>query len=185
MKKIIAIICIIILSGLVYYFFKIKARPQEDLIKINQSKSMKITSPAFQNGGLLPAKFTCDGEGVNPPLIIEGAPPEAQSLVLIADDPDAPAGTWIHWTVWNINSATGEIGENSVPEGAAEGTTSFGKTGYGAPCPPSGTHRYFFKIFALDTKLELSSRATAKDLTKAMEGHILDQAEIMGRYSRK
>jgi hypothetical protein len=145
---------------------------------------MTITSPAFKNNKHIPAKYTCDGENVNPPLEIKDVPGNAQSLVLISDDPDAPGGTWVHWTVWNIDPKTTEIAENSVPEGAVEGVTDFGKPGYGGPCPPPGTHRYFFKLFALDTKLDLSENTTAKDLEAAMEGHIIEKAELIGLYRR-
>ncbi|MCD6500585.1 YbhB/YbcL family Raf kinase inhibitor-like protein [bacterium] len=146
---------------------------------------MKIESSAFKENQSIPEKYTCDGENVNPLLKISEVPEAAKSLVLIVDDPDAPMGTWVHWTVWNVSSKTTEIPENSVPEGAIEGMTDFGKPGYGGPCPPSGTHRYFFKLYALDTTLGLSSSAKKVDLEKAMEGHILDKAELIGLYSRQ
>ncbi|MBI4127472.1 MAG: YbhB/YbcL family Raf kinase inhibitor-like protein [Parcubacteria group bacterium] len=145
---------------------------------------IQVTSSAFSHNGAIPPKYTCDGENVSPPLAIAGIPDEAKSLVLIMDDPDAPAGTWTHWTVWNINPMVSEIEEGSVPVGAGEGTTSFGKPGYGGPCPPSGTHRYFFKIFALDTMLDLAPGASRNELEKAIEERILDQGEIVGHYSR-
>lgn len=150
----------------------------------SEQKFMKLSSLAFQNNGYIPLKYTCDGENVNPPLEISGVPAGTQSLVLIMDDPDAPLGTWIHWTLWNINPETKEIKENSVPPGAVEGMTSFGKPGYGGPCPPSGTHRYFFKLYALDTTINLNQQADKKLLEKAMAGHILDKAEIIGLYKR-
>ncbi|GAG65703.1 unnamed protein product, partial [marine sediment metagenome] len=109
----------------------------------------------------------------------------AKSLVLIVDDPDAPAKTWVHWTVWNIDPKTTEILENSIPQDAVEGVTDFGTSGYGGPCPPSGTHRYFFKLYALDTTLDLSSSATVEDIQEAMEGHILDSVELIGLYECK
>jgi len=145
---------------------------------------MQITSTAFEAGQTIPSKYTCDGENINPPITILDVPEGTKSLVLIFDDPDAPAGTWIHWLVWNIAPSTGIILENSVPQGAIEGTTSFGKTGYGGPCPHSGEHRYFFKIYALDTMLNLDSSIDIAALETAMEGHILDKAELMGVYSR-
>lgn len=145
---------------------------------------MKISSPAFKNNEFIPSKYTCDGENINPPLSISGAPKNTKSLALIVDDPDAPHGTWIHWTVWNIDPKIGEIGANSTPPNATEGITSFGKPGYGSPCPPSGTHRYFFKIYALDTKIDLLASGKVNELEKAIEGHILDNAEIIGLYSR-
>lgn len=149
-----------------------------------QSKGMKIESAAFGHNQAIPSKYTCDGQNVNPPLTFSDVPSDAKSLVLINDDPDAPAGTWVHWTVWNISSQTTEIAEDSVPQGSVEGVTSFGKPGYGGPCPPSGTHRYFFKLYALDTTLDLDQSATKQDLEKAMEGHILAEASLIGLYSR-
>lgn len=145
---------------------------------------MEIISPAFTHNGKIPAKYTCDGEDKNPPLKIAAVPQNAQSLVLISDDPDAPMGTWIHWLVWNIAPSVTEIAEDTVPEGGIEGTTSWNRTGYGGPCPPSGTHRYLFKIYALDCKLTLAPTAKIADLERAMEGHILDKAELIGLYSR-
>lgn len=146
---------------------------------------MRIASPAFAHNGEIPAKYTCDGADVNPPLIVEGVPAGTKSLALIVDDPDAPAGTWVHWVVWNIPPAIGEIRENSVPAGAGEGRTDFRRPGYGGPCPPSGTHRYFFKLYALDTALSLDPATTKKDLEKAMKGHIVAQSELIGLYSKR
>ena len=145
---------------------------------------MEITSPAFEHNQNIPPKYTCDGENISPPLNFSDIPEKAQSLVLISDDPDAPAGTWIHWLIWNIDPNTNQIAENSVPQGSIEGTTSFGQTGYGGPCPPSGQHRYFFKLYALDTKIELNPEAKKEDLEKAISNHILDQTEIIGLYQR-
>lgn len=154
----------------------------QNITTIITQEPMKITSSAFSHNQKLPAKYTCDGSNINPPLTISDIPEGAKSLVLIHDDPDAPMGIWVHWTLWNINPATLEIAENSVPNGAAEGMTSFRKTGYGGACPPSGTHRYFFKIYALDTTLNLSSSAKSSDIESAMEGHILAKAELIGLY---
>ncbi len=145
-------------------------------------KELTITSSVFENNGVIPAKYTCDGEDVNPPLSIEGVPEGTESLVLIVDDPDAPMGTWDHWVVWNIPPVK-KIEENSVP--GTEGINDFRKHSYGGPCPPSGTHRYFFKVYALDTKLDLSSNSRKRDVEKAMEGHILAEGEIVGLYSRR
>jgi len=115
----------------------------------------QITSPVFENNGFIPKKYTCDGVDINPQLLIANVPSETKSLALIVDDPDAPAGTWVHWVVWNISPQTHEIKENSVPNGANQGLNDFRKRSYGGPCPPSGTHRYFFKLYALDTILTL------------------------------
>jgi Raf kinase inhibitor-like YbhB/YbcL family protein len=147
--------------------------------------TLKISSSAFAHNGSIPSKYTCDGADVSPPLAIESVPPEVKSLVLIVDDPDAPVGTWVHWVVWNISPATKEIKENSVPPGASQGMTDFRKQKYGGPCPPSGTHRYFFKLYALDSLLTLSSNSTKATVEGAMKGHILAQTELIGLYSRK
>jgi len=147
--------------------------------------TMQIISSAFEHNQSIPSKYTCDGENVNPPLAISGVPEGTQSLALIMDDPDAPAGTWIHWTVWNIVPQTVEIAENNFPHGVVQGMTSFGKQGYGGPCPPSGTHRYFFKLYALNDVLALSPDADKSQLEASMEGHIIDQVEFIGLYSRK
>jgi Raf kinase inhibitor-like YbhB/YbcL family protein len=145
----------------------------------------KIISPAFEQNGQIPAKYTCDGDDVNPPLRVENVPPSAKSLALIVDDPDAPGRTWVHWVIWNISHSTGEIEEDSVPKGAAQGINDFRKNSYGGPCPPSGTHRYFFKLYAIDTVLQLGTGSTKSDLEVAMRGHIAGQAELVGLYRRK
>ncbi len=146
---------------------------------------MTITSPAFSAGAEIPAKFTCNGQSTSPELRISGTPPGAKSLALIAEDPDAPSGVFTHWLVWNIDPQTTRWGENSVPAGALQGTNDFSKKGYGPPCPPSGTHRYVFKIFALDRPLELKVGAHRADVEGAMRGHILAQGELIGRYTHK
>jgi len=146
---------------------------------------MEIESAAFKDSKLIPQRYTCDGGNINPPLLISDVPENAKSLVLIVDDPDAPAGTWVHWTVWNIDPKVAEIHENSVPEGAVEGITDSGGSGYTGPCPPSGTHRYFFKLFALDTTLDLSSSVRAGDIEKEMEASILAEAQLVGLYRRQ
>lgn len=152
---------------------------------MNAASSISVTTPAFQAGGDVAAKFTCNGANVNPELKINGVPNEAKSLVLIVDDPDAPRGLFTHWIVWNIDPKTTRVAENSAPTAGVQGINDFGKRNYGGPCPPSGTHRYFFKIFALDTKLELKPGARRAELDAAMRGHILAQGELMGRYSHK
>ena len=155
------------------------------IFDMNAASSISITSSSFQAGGDIPAKFTCDGTNVSPALQIGGVPNEAKSLVLIVDDPDAPRGLFTHWIVWNIDPKTTRVAENSAPTAGVQGTNDFGKRNYGGPCPPSGTHRYFFKIFALDTKLELKPNARRAELDAAMRGHVLAQGELMGRYSHK
>jgi len=155
------------------------------ILNMNAASSISVTTPAFQAGGDIPAKFTCNGANANPELKINGVPNEAKSLVLIVDDPDAPRGLFTHWIVWNIDPKTTDIGENSAPAGGVQGTNDFGKRNYGGPCPPSGTHRYFFKIFALDAKVDLKPSARRAELDAAMRGHILAQGELMARYSPK
>ncbi len=147
--------------------------------------AIRISSAAFTQNGSIPAKYTCDGSDASPPLIIENIPPEAKSLALIVDDPDAPAGTWVHWVVWNIGPAVKEIKENSPPSGAQEGMNDFRRRGYGGPCPPGGTHRYFFNLYALDTTLTLGPNTTKALLEQAMKNHVLAQSELIGKYKRK
>jgi len=142
---------------------------------------LTVKSAAFENQQPIPSKYTCDGDDVNPPLTIEGAPPETKTLALIVEDPDATRGTFDHWVVWDISPA-GKIAENSVP--GTEGLNSAGERGYMGPCPPSGTHRYFFKVYALDTKLCLKLDARKRDVEKAMENHVLAKGELVGLYSR-
>ena len=146
---------------------------------------LSISSPAFSHKGMIPSKHTCDGADVNPPLSFDNIPEKSKSLALIVDDPDAPMGTWVHWVAWNIGPGTKEIPENSVPQDALQGTNDFRKQSYGGPCPPSGTHRYFFKLYALDAPLPLQAGATKTQLEQAMKGHILAQAELVGLYRRK
>jgi Raf kinase inhibitor-like YbhB/YbcL family protein len=155
------------------------------ILNMNAASSISVTTPAFQAGGDVAAKFTCNGANVNPELRINGVPSEAKSLVLIVDDPDAPRGLFTHWIVWNIDPKATDIGENSAPAAGIQGTNDFGKRNYGGPCPPSGTHRYFFKIYALDTKLDLKPSARRAELDAAMRGHTLAQGELMARYSHK
>ena len=143
---------------------------------------LSVESPAFEHGKLIPKKYTCDGQDINPPLTIEGIPKEAKTLVLAVDDPDAPSGTWDHWIVWDIPASTSKIAENSVP--GKEGVNSARQQGYMGPCPPGGTHRYFFKVYALDTDLSLGASSRKKDVEKAMQGHVLAKGELMGLYRR-
>jgi hypothetical protein len=145
---------------------------------------MQIQSSVIKQGNKIPQKYTCDGENLSPPLEFIGVPKNTKSLVLICDDPDAPMGTWIHWVVFNINPRTRNVAENSVPQGGIEGVTSFGSKKYGGPCPPSGEHRYFFKLFALKEKLDLKSDATMSEIEKAIEENLIAQAELMGVYER-
>lgn len=145
----------------------------------------KISSPAFENNGMIPSTYTCDGTNINPPLKIEHVPREAKSLALVFDDTDAPRGSYVHWILWNIDPGVKEIKEHSVPDGAIQGTNDFKKQNYGGPCPPRRSHRYVFKIYALDIRLDLSPLSTKADLEKAMKGHILGQAQWMGTYKKQ
>lgn len=142
---------------------------------------MKITSSEFGNNKLIPAKFTCEGQDINPALEICDIPSVTKELALIVDDPDAPIGTWVHWVVYNI-ALVSRIEENSIP--GKQGVNTLGKKVYHGPCPPSGTHRYFFKIYALDKELDLPEGASKGALEKAMQGHILDKAELIGLYQK-
>jgi Raf kinase inhibitor-like YbhB/YbcL family protein len=142
---------------------------------------MKLSSPEFEHNQAIPAKFTCQGKDVSPALVIEDIPKEAKALSLIVDDPDAPMGTWVHWVLYDI-PLTDRIEENSIP--GKQGLNDFGRKNYGGPCPPSGEHRYFFKIYALDKKLDLPEGVSKQDLEEEMSGHILDQAELIGLYEK-
>lgn len=146
---------------------------------------MIITSPHFEDGSEIPRKFTCDGFDMNPELQIQNIPKEAKSLALIMDDPDAPGGTFTHWTVWNIKPDTILIKEESVPPGSREGDTGFGQLGYGGPCPPQGSHRYMFRLYALDRMIDLPAGASRGELEAEFTHGLLAQAELMGTYSRQ
>jgi Raf kinase inhibitor-like YbhB/YbcL family protein len=147
--------------------------------------ALTLTSPAFAQGEEIPPRYTNDGEDISPPLVIAGAPQGTAAFALIMDDPDAPGSTWVHWVVWSIPAGTREIATGKLPEGAVEGRNSWGRNGYGGPAPPSGTHRYFFKLFALDVVPDLPTRAGAAALRRAIEGHVLATAELMGMYRRR
>lgn len=149
---------------------------------------MKIASSAFKHGGKIPSQYTCDGKNINPPLLISEVPEKAKALALIMDDPDVPEYVrkdrmWVHWVVFNMPPQTSSIGENATPKGTAGKGTS-GKLKYEGPCPPDREHRYFFKLYALDIVLTLKEGATKEDLEKAMSGHIIAQAELIGKYER-
>lgn len=150
---------------------------------------IKIKSPAFVPGGKIPGKYTCDGMDISPPLAWTLGPEGTKTFALICDDPDAPMGTWVHWVLFNLPADIIELRENVLPErelksGTKQGMNDFRKIGYGGPCPPGGTHRYYFKLYALDTKINLDAGATKSELLKAMEGHILAEGQLMGRYER-
>jgi Raf kinase inhibitor-like YbhB/YbcL family protein len=152
---------------------------------ITKIGELKISSPAFENGGEIPKKYTCDGANVNPPLKVENVPPNTKSLALVFDDIDAPRGTYVHWILWNIDPGVKELKENSVPERAVQGVNDFEKRHYGGPCPPGRAHKYIFRIYALDTLLNLNPNGTKKDLEKVMEGHMISRAQLTGLFKRK
>jgi hypothetical protein len=145
---------------------------------------MKLTSTAFEDQGTIPVRYTCQGEGINPPLQITDVPIETVSLVLTIHDPDSPSGNYVHWTMWDISPTTTEIAEASVPNDAVEGITSAGKPGYVGPCPGNGVHRYIFTLYALDTKLKLNSEIDLTGLQQVIDGHILTSTTLMGRYEK-
>jgi len=171
----------------VYGFFLVlnKTSSHNTSTPIDDNTSiMQIKSSAFTDGEKIPSKYTCDGADINPKLSFLNVPKDTKSLALIFDDPDAPAGTWLHWSMWNISPDTEAILEDSIATGSTEGTTSFGDIGYGGPCPGNGEHRYFFQLFALDTTLDISSGRNRADLETAMAGHVIEQTKLMGTYSR-
>lgn len=151
---------------------------------VDNKANMQLTSTAFQHGGVIPSKYSCDGANINPLLSISEVPENTKSLALIVDDPDAPGGTWVHWVVWNIDPSIKEIAEDSVPAGAVQGINSSDTVQYEGPCPPGGTHRYYFKLYALDTLLpdNMNESINAAELRSSMQGHILQQTELMGKY---
>jgi Raf kinase inhibitor-like YbhB/YbcL family protein len=156
----------------------------------NQTKpEIKLTSTAFKEGEAIPRAYTCDGVNISPPLEWSGIPSTGKTIAIVADDPDAPGGTWVHWILYNLPADNIGLVENlpaseTLKAGGFQGRNDFGKIGYGGPCPPSGMHRYFFKIYALDGELPLKAGATKAELMKAMEGHIIVQGQLMGTYRR-
>lgn len=152
--------------------------------------TMKLTSSAFVDNGLIPAKYTCDGADISPPLSWDEIPPNTQSLALIVDDPDAPRMTFVHWVIYDILPSVNQLAEKipagkTIAIGGIQGKNDFGKLGYGGPCPPSGTHRYFFHLYALDKKLNLEPGVSKNQILTAMAGHVLAKAELMGKYQRQ
>jgi Raf kinase inhibitor-like YbhB/YbcL family protein len=154
-----------------------------------ETATIKIGSPAFQEGGMIPERYSCYGDNISPPLSWEGVPEGTKSMALIVDDPDAPGGTFVHWVLYDLPADLEGLPENlpsgkGLPIGGEEGINSTNQTGYTGPCPPSGTHRYFFKVYALDEKLKLPAGETKDRLLDAMEGHLLGQGRLMARYKR-
>lgn len=193
MKKLVGVIlAVVAVLALVFLLTRKTAEAPASLPGVSSQESaaiaphpmsLSIASGAFANNGSIPPLFTCDGADRSPRLEISGVPAGAKSLTLIMDDPDAPVGVWDHWVVFNISPETRVIEEGTEPKGVA-GNNSWGRGGYGGPCPPSGMHRYFFKLYALDTLLSLSAGASKIEVERAMEGHILARTELVGLYQR-
>src|SRR2546423_4078027 len=182
------------LSLLVFLACSSRPQPaaQAPVATPNQEQKMeiKLTSTAFKEGEAIPRQYTCDGINISPPLEWTGVPKSAKTIALIADDPDAPSGTFVHWVLYNLPAANIGLVENLPPTedlkaGGFQGKNDFGKVGYGGPCPPSGTHRYFFKIYALDAELPLKVGATKAEVENAMQAHIIARGQLMGTFSRK
>lgn len=202
MKKLAVLVPVLLVIIFLIYFTVIKKQeynnsnrdqvyPTDKIKEVQIKTNMQIQSSVFENNQKIPSKYTCDGQGVNPELNFLDVPSSAVSLVLIVDDPDAPNGTFTHWVVYNINPRVNKVSENSVPEGGMLGLTSLGKPGFVGPCPPpasqrgeSGTHRYFFKLYALDTKLILMENVSKEEVEITMGGHIITNSQIIGLYGR-
>lgn len=177
------IVLVILAVGFIFYLSWEAEEEHPELIKPESKETLKLSSPAFENKQLIPVKYTCDGEGINPPFQISGVPEETKSLALIVVDIDAPYGVFTHWVLWNINPQTSLIEENRVPEGSIQGTNSFEEQSYGAPCPPkNGYHHYHFRLYALDKKLDLDPSSEKRDVEKIMCGHFFDWVELIGLY---
>ena len=168
------------------------AQENKTMEKSQTGKETKfvLTSSAFEEGAMIPKVYTCDSTDISPELSWSGAPEGTKSFALIADDPDAPSKTWVHWVAYNIDPAVSKLKEGieskEIPDSTIhQGVSDFGKFGYGGPCPPSGVHRYFFKLYALDTMLELKGKVTKADLLDAIEGHVLAETQLMGKYTRE
>jgi Raf kinase inhibitor-like YbhB/YbcL family protein len=182
-KKIVMFVLSILIFCSVYYLYA------KDKKKEGKLMELRITSNAFSEGGMIPSQYTCDGRDISPPLGWTKGPEGTKSYALISDDPDAPVGTWVHWVAYNIPASSTSLPENvskgeKLDDGTLQGLNDFKKHGYGGPCPPGGTHRYFFKLYALDTVLRAGPGLTKKKLLREMEGHIIGTGELMGRYSR-
>ncbi|MDC8452270.1 MAG: YbhB/YbcL family Raf kinase inhibitor-like protein [Candidatus Nitrosotalea sp.] len=185
MKKSIFIIpvIIIIVGILLSVYYENNPTPKTSSVSNNNQQMLRVSSSAFENEGTIPAEFTCDGQDISPPLSITNIPKDVKTLSLIMTDPDAPRGNFTHWTVWNIPSSKIEFAKGEKFD-FPQGRTGFGTPAYGGPCPPSGTHRYLIKIYALDAELDLAKGSSVTDLQKAMDGHIITESTLMGKYSR-
>lgn len=176
------LIILVIIFGIVIFHQK---QPKTKLTQnsIPVTKSFSISSPVFDQNGMIPKQYTCDGNNISPPLTIRNVPSGTKSLLLLIDDIDTPQATWVHWLVWNIPSKTKEIVVNSLPAGAVVGLNSYGNNAYGGPCPPTGQHRYVFRLYALDTLLVISAQSHKQDALDAANTHVLAETEYTGVYS--
>ena len=182
-------IIFLLVSLICLYFFKGTTDRVYAKTRGGAKMAITITSTAFTDGGMIPRDYTCDGRDISPPLAWAGVPEGTKSLAMICDDPDAPVGTWVHWVLFNIPATVNELPQSMPPDkvlenGARHGINDFRKFGYGGPCPPGGTHRYYFKVYALDIELTQEAGLTKSELLKAMKDHILAEGQLMGRYKR-
>lgn len=191
MRKVVCKFCLLLIASLFLLSCRSENPSSNNVQPSNQAVGgkkveMKVTSKAFQEGGMIPPQYTCTGANISPPLAWNSVPEKTKSLALIVDDPDAPGKTWVHWVAFNLPASARELPENvptqeSINGGGKQGTNDSKKVGYDGPCPPSGTHRYYFKLYALDAELNLDSSATKDQLLKAMEGHVLGEGQLMGK----
>ncbi len=179
------VISIVILALVLFGYWLINKPDHQSDSSLSFSKPMKIISSVFNSNELIPSKYTCDGANINPPLQIVSVPDNAKSLALVMDDPDSATGTWLHWTLWNIDPRTKFIKEDSIPKEAQQGITSFKQIGYGGPCPGSGLRHYYFKLYALSAAPNLSEGATLGELQNFIDSHTIAVAELIGLYTRQ
>ena len=195
MRKVVCKFCLLLSASLFLLSCRSETPSSNNVQPSNQAvggkkMEMKVTSKAFQEGGMIPKEYSYDDANMSPPLAWESVPDKTKSLALIVDDPDAPGKTWVHWVVFNIPASVRELpakipAQETIAGGGKQGTNDFGKVGYGGPRPPSGTHRYYFKLYALDTELTLDSSATKDQLLKAMQGHVLGEGQLIGKYQKQ
>lgn len=190
MKSVHIVAIFLFLAASIYFIIKpliptVKQTITDVQPVVSPKPAMKLTSPVFENYQKIPVDYTCDGKKFRPPFSIEGVPKQAKSLAIIIDDPDAPMGTFTHWLIWNISPEITRIDEGVAPTMSQEGTTSTGKQVYVPPCPSSGQHRYFFTLYALDTKLGLDGKAQKKDVELAMQGHVIEESLLIGVYRKQ
>ena len=181
-KHLLVILLVIILTAILTHKW---SNPSDKTLFNSMEEKMKIESIAFKENENIPREYTCQGDNVNPPLNFSDIPKGTKSIALIVDDPDAPSGVWAHWLVWNMNPTSDGVGENSVPKGGIQGPNGRGANKYQGPCPPSGVHRYYFKLFALNKELNISTTTDKTGLENAMDGAIIEQSLFIGLYERK